>query len=450
MKKKHQLTFKIQMLLGMSRMIFCITLLAVFSHLQSQELLTPQEAILRTLENNFNIRIAENELQIAENNTDKSILGYNPTLDASVGVNADINNSTTNFNSGESIVTGYGLAYGAGASLSAGYNIIDPNRNLNLQQAEELVALSDLQKQLAIQNNVAQVLSAYYDASRAYANIGILRDVLGLSQNRLKRLDVQNQYGQSSRLDLLNAQVDIDRDSINISNATLAYENSVRTLNNLMGINVSELHTLDTDVSYDVTRSLSDFIEASLAQNIELKLINQNQAITELNYDLIDATRKPVVGANATYNFNFNSSAPGSFFQSSRSDGLGLRLTLLYNIYDGGVRKNQRQNTQLTLEGQSIQRDQLVNDLRAQLSNVWFQFQNAQAIIRAEGSNVKTTEINFERTNEEYKIGRVTSIEYRQAQLNLLTAENSLLNARYDAKLLEIQMLLLSGDILKI
>ena len=81
---------------------------------------------------------------------------------------------------------------------------------------------------------------------------------------------------------------------------------------------------------------------------------------------------------------------------------------------------------------------------------MWYQFQNALAIIKAEESNVGTTQVNFERTNEEYKTGRVTSIAYRQAQINLLTAENSLLNARYDAKLLEIQMLLLSGDILDI
>jgi len=431
-------------------MIFCIILSTVFTSIYSQEVFSPQEAVLKTLENNFNIRIAENELQIAENNTDKSILGFNPTLDASVGLNADINNSTTNFNTGESIVTGYGLASGVGASLSAGYNIIDPSRNLNLKQAEEIVVLTDLQKQFTIQSNVAQVLTAYYDAARAHANIQILKDALGLSQNRLKRLDVQNRYGQSSRLDLLNAQVDIDRDSINISNAILVYENSIRTLNNLMGIDVSELHTLDTTVTYDVTRSLADFIETSLAQNIDLKLADQNRTITELNYDLINATHKPLIGANANYNFNFSNSAPGSFFESSRSDGLGLGLTLFYNVFDGGVRKNQRQNTQLTLEGQSIQRNQLVNDLRAQLSNVWYQFQNALAIIKAEESNVKTTVVNFERTNEEYKTGRVSSIEYRQAQINLLTSENSLLNARYDAKLLEIQMLLLSGEILKI
>lgn len=450
MKKKHLWILKIQKCLLMNKIVLCILLCVGCIGVNGQVALSTEDAILKTLDNNFNIQIAENDVLIAENNTEKSLFGYNPTLDASLGFNADINNSTTNFNSGESIVTGYGLAYGGGAAVSAGYNIIDPNRSLNLKQAEELVALSDLQRQLAIQNNVAQVLSAYYDASRAYANIDILENVLELSQNRFERLDVQNQYGQSSRLDLLNAQVDIDRDSINIANAKLVYDNSIRTLNNLMGVDVSELYALDTTITYDITRTLSDYIASALEDNIEMKLIDQNQSITELNYDLIKASKKPVLGANATYNYNVNVSAPGSFFQSSRSNGLGLGLTLLYNIYDGGVRKNQKENTKLSIESQLIQRDQFVNNLKAQMTNVWYQFQNALAIIKAEQSNVLTTVVNFQRTNEEFKTGRVTSIEYRQAQINLLTAENSLLNARYDAKLLEVQLLLLSGDVLNI
>ena len=300
MKKKHLWILKIQKCLLMNKIVLCILLCVGCIGVNGQVALSTEDAILKTLDNNFNIQIAENDVLIAENNTEKSLFGYNPTLDASLGFNADINNSTTNFNSGESIVTGYGLAYGGGAAVSAGYNIIDPNRSLNLKQAEELVALSDLQRQLAIQNNVAQVLSAYYDASRAYANIDILENVLELSQNRFERLDVQNQYGQSSRLDLLNAQVDIDRDSINIANAKLVYDNSIRTLNNLMGVDVSELYALDTTITYDITRTLSDYIASALEDNIEMKLIDQNQSITELNYDLIKASKKPVLGANAT------------------------------------------------------------------------------------------------------------------------------------------------------
>jgi len=142
--------------------IYAIVMLSFIGlGVQGQNVMTPEEAITQALENNFNIRIAQNDVLIAENST------------------------TTNFTSGESIVTGYGFAFGGNANVAASYNIIDPNRGANLKQVREQVALSDLQKQLTIQNNVADVFTAYYDASRAAANIGILTDVLGLSQDRL-------------------------------------------------------------------------------------------------------------------------------------------------------------------------------------------------------------------------------------------------------------------------
>ncbi len=414
-----------------------------------QNVLSPEDAVLQTLANNFNIRIAQNDVSIAANNTDKALFGYNPTVTTEANLNGNINNNTTKFTTGESIVTGYGLAYGANANIGAAYNIIDPTRKANWSQAKEQVALADIQKQLAIQNNVANTLLAYYDASRASANISVLNDVLSLSQERLERLKIQNQYGQANRLDMLNAQVDIDRDSINMVNAVLLYENAIRTLNNVIGIPIETVYMVSEDVSYRDNVPLDAVIAMALENSLQIKLINQNQLITELSYDIIDANRKPVLGATANYNFNFNRSAPGSFFSSSRSDGLGVGLSLRYNLYDGGVLNNQKENTKLLLQSQSLQRDQLLNDLIAQLTNLWHQFQNAQFIIQSEQSNVSTTQVNFERTKEVYEAGQATSIEFREAQINMLTAENSLLNARYDAKLLEIQMRLLSGKILE-
>jgi outer membrane protein TolC len=427
-----------------SIVLSCLLAMSIYG----QDVMTPEEAVTQALENNFNIRIAKNDVLIAENNTDMALFGYRPSVTANGNLNGNVNNNITNFTSGETIVTGYGLAFGVNANVAATYNIIDPSRSVNLEQFKEQVELSDLQKQLTIQNNVANVLSAYYDASRAAANIGILREILSLSQDRLDRLQIQNEYGQANRLDILNAQVDIDRDSINIANARLGYDNALRVLSNTIGISLERTYDVETDIYYDATRSLDNLIATARERCLQLQLLDQNQVITELNYDIIDAGRKPVLGANATYSYNFNRSAPGSFFSSSRSDGVGVGLSISYNLYDGGIRKNQRQSTQLALESQVLQREQLVNDLSSQLTIIWHQFQNALYIIESEKSNVATAKVNFDRTYEQYQAGQLTSIEYRQAQVNLLNSENSLLNAHYDAKLLEIQMLLLSGQIL--
>jgi len=57
---------------------------------------------------------------------------------------------------------------------------------------------------------------------------------------------------------------------------------------------------------------------------------------------------------------------------------------------------------------------------------------------------------NFNRTPERYKLGQVTSIEFRQAQINLINSKTALNNAKFDAKLIEIQLLQLSGEILNV
>ena len=71
-------------------------------------------------------------------------------------------------------------------------------------------------------------------------------------------------------------------------------------------------------------------------------------------------------------------------------------------------------------------------------------------IYRVQEENIKTSENNFERTQEKFKLGQVTSIEFRQAQLNLLNAELTRNQAKYDAKLAELTVLQISGELLNI
>ena len=84
------------------------------------------------------------------------------------------------------------------------------------------------------------------------------------------------------------------------------------------------------------------------------------------------------------------------------------------------------------------------------LKNTWENYQNQLFILSAQEKNVLTSQDNFNRTEDRYKLGQVTSIEFRQAQINLLNAKTAFNNAKFDAKLIEIQLLQLSGDILNV
>ena len=87
---------------------------------------------------------------------------------------------------------------------------------------------------------------------------------------------------------------------------------------------------------------------------------------------------------------------------------------------------------------------------RSVLKNIWENYQNQLFIITAQEQNVITTQNNFDRTEERYKLGQVISVEFRQAQINLVNSKTALNNARFDAKLIQLQLLQLSGDILNV
>ena len=84
------------------------------------------------------------------------------------------------------------------------------------------------------------------------------------------------------------------------------------------------------------------------------------------------------------------------------------------------------------------------------MQNAMALYENLLKIYQIQEQNVFTNENNFERSKEQFQLGSITSIEFRQAQINLLNAQTNKNLAKYDAKLAELQLLQLTGQLLNI
>lgn len=69
-------------------------------------------------------------------------------------------------------------------------------------------------------------------------------------------------------------------------------------------------------------------------------------------------------------------------------------------------------------------------------------------VLSAQEKNVASSQNNFDRTKERYNLGQVTSIEFRQAQINFINAKTAYNNTKFEAKLIELELLQLSGELL--
>ena len=133
----------------------------------------------------------------------------------------------------------------------------------------------------------------------------------------------------------------------------------------------------------------------------------------------------------------------------NHSYGPQVGLNLSWNIFDGGITKTQTQSAKIALETQKIQQEQTTYSVQRDVLNAYATYENALFVLKAQEANLKTAKHNFERTDEMYKQGQITSIEFRQAQLNQLNAQSSYSQAKYSAKNAELQVKQLAGVLLE-
>ncbi len=429
--------------------LYVFLVLISIQNILAQAVLTKAQAVQITLENNYDIKVAKNNIAIAENNTSRELNGYLPTVNANAGLNSRLGGGSQKLFSGQENSTSNAFNWGGNAAVRGDFTLIDRTRDISVKQLEELVGLQDLQLQQIIENNLLAVFNNYYEVARLTQNSAVQEQTIELSKQRLQRATYQYDYGQGIRLDVLNAEVDIQRDSINLLNLKNQLANAKRNLNVAMGRAVGTRVDVDTTVNYQTNLVLENLIEQAKKHNVLIRLLNKNLDIAALDFDIIESTKKPTLSANASYNFNYSNNASGSFIDVSNSRGLSAGLTLGWNLYDGGRRKLQKENAKLNVENQLVQKEQIAQQLERDVINAWENYQNALFILRAEQQNLATNQLNFERTEEQFKVGQVTSVEFRQAQLNLLNAATNLNTAKFDAKIIEINLLQLSGRLMK-
>ena len=425
----------------------------------SQEVLTKKQALEITLENNFGIKIANNNLEVAKNNAGIYNSGYLPTANLKSGIDYRNNNQKIIFtdpqtgNDAERVGTG-AVTKSYSTTLGINYTIFDGlGRKYNYQQLKETYNLTELQAKETIENTYLQLFTVYFQIARLSENTLNLKEALTISKRRFKRAKYQYEYGQSTKLEVLNAEVDINNDSILIINATQQLSNAKRGLNVILGIDRDVNYEVETAVDFNNLMNFKALQKKTILNNTALKQNKKNIAISEFNIKINKANYVPSLNFSSSYGFNRteNENLVNPFgARLINSGGLNAGLNLSWNIFDGGATKTRVANAKIALETQRILLEQQKVTIRNSVKNTWENYKNQLFILKSQEKNIQTTQNNFDRTQEKYKLGQVTSIEFRQAQVNLINSKTAANNAKFDAKLIELLLLQLSGDILNV
>ncbi|MDR0371322.1 MAG: TolC family protein [Prevotellaceae bacterium] len=417
----------------------------------SQEKYTLKQCIELGLEQNYAIKIVKNSQQISDNNASIGNAGFLPTVDLSAGYSGTLNNTEQFPFSGDKISNNNIHNYGFNAGIDVNWTVFNGFSVLtNYHKLKELQQIGELNTRVSVENFISNFSSEYYNYIRQSIREKSLRFAIELSKERYRIAKTRYEIGNLSLLEVQQAEVYLNADKSNLmkQHETL---NSIRyTLKELLAIKDIELpiEFADTIINYDIFLYKEELWQKTLENNVFLHIAKKENEISRLDLKNIQSRNYPYLRFNAGYGYSQNRYETGTY---QRQDNLGLNygLTLGFNIFDGMNRKRQQQNAKIEMQNNELNYKQLELSLYSDISNAWMAFQNNMKLVDLERGNLQTAKNYYEIAMERYLLGELSGFELREAQTNLLNAEERLVQAEFDTKLCEITLMQISGQLLK-
>jgi outer membrane protein len=424
-----------------------LLLLLMGLQLQAQEVLTIENALKIALENNFEIKMASNNLTIDKTNVATGNAGMLPIVTASlVDANSVQNSSQTRqdgtvnaLNNAKNSSLNYGV--GLDWTVFDGFKMF-----AKLDQLKELQKLGEAQLKRTIILKISAVNAVYFDLVQQQQQLAALDTTIVISTQRLNLAQNRFTIGKASKLEVLNAQVDLNTDKVTLLRQKESYANQKIALNQILARDSKIDFKVVDEVTVDNKLVLAELIALAEKQNPQLESEIINKRVSELQLKQIKGERYPTLNLTTGYNFAESHSSLG-FTSQSMAHGLNYGLKASLNVFDGFAQNRNEKIAKIQIENSKIAIEQQSLLLNSQLTTAFQTYLTNLELIDLEETNEAIAKQNLSITVDKFRIGTITTLEFRAAQLNYINAKVRYSDAQFRAKLSEIALKELAGNI---
>lgn len=428
-------------------LFFLYMVLSYSSRAQNAPMLTLRDAVEIALKNNYNIQLAQNNNTIAQNNVTPGNAGILPVVSADITTN-NSRQSITQTRSDNSVnrlpnVKNSNISYGP----SLNWTIFDGFAMFaNYDQLKQLKQLSDVMLRDTVLNTTVNVITTYYDLINQNEQIKAQQGAIDISRTQLRYANDKFSVGRASRLDVLNAQVNLNTDTATLLDLVQQFKSSKIRLNQLLVRDLQTDFTVADTIVVDEKLILADIINNAQTQNPAILSAQINQRLADINLKQVKATRYPVVGLNSGYTWT-NSKTPAGFTRTQDAHGFNYGLTASINIFNGFNQWRRERNAKLQIDNAAIDAKQVQLNVDAQINNLFVGYLSGLDLIKLGQANVEIAKKNLDISLEKYKLGNITPLEIREAQRNYLSAQSAFFAAQYQSKIAEIALKQITNSI---
>ncbi|MDA9344832.1 TolC family protein [Flavobacteriales bacterium] len=430
--------------------IFLITIIPFLSF--SQEILSLENAIKVGLKKNFDIQLSKKNKEISQLNNNLGNSGSLPTINISSKKEDAVSDQSKNptsfiqeILSSESINASANMSW----TLLSGYRI-----QATKEKLRQLEFLSNGNLTLTIENTTQAIILSYYNCILQKERLKLLQNVVNLSRERLIYQKTKYDIGVSSKMDVLQIETSLLTDSSNLLIQRLNYNNSVKNLNLVLGVDLNSEWNLTDKMSKKTQLFNFEELQSEMLKN-NTTMINQsiNNEIIRQDITLSKSVYYPIVSFNsgASYNESTYDIGDSGFEGNNTGETLNYyaNISVNFRLYDGGKYRKLLQEAEIKNEINSLRLEKLQEEIKNQLSINYEKYNSRIIIFNLSKKAFDIAEINYQLANDKNNRGTINSFNLRDIEIAYLNSGISYLQSNYNLNESYLELVKITGGIIE-
>lgn len=411
---------------------------------QAQQPITLEQCIERALEANYSIKIARNLEQVDQNNVNYS--PFLPTVGVNAGQKQNINDSKLTADGENRSVSG-ATSDVLTAGVGLNWRLFDGlGMFMTRAKYQEMLAIGELSTRMAVENLIVTVSSRYYDVIMQHSKLNAARHSLTLSTERYKEAKDKYVIGVLSGLEAQQAKLDLNADSSNFMKEKELLKSAYISLNTTMNADLQQTMYVKDSIVLLSPLNLKELNDKLLEQNTTLLIGRRDRKVSELDMKLARSALFPTLDFSGGYNYN-RTKSPESTTTLNRTNGAYWGFSVNVDVFNRLDNRRRIKNAKLDVENTDLSYQEAELQLRADLAQLYNTYENNLQIVSFEKESATVAFDNLDAALERYKLGDLSGIEFREFQRSYIDAVDREVMAIYQAKVSELSLLLISGDL---
>ncbi|MGE3062961.1 MAG: TolC family protein [bacterium] len=432
----------------MKRVMILLAVVFLFSTAHS---LTLTEAIERAMDENLQLKMQELSLSTAKLDEVKAVTQFLPKLTGSgTFVRLDTVPTTTTMTVMGPVTIQVGLQDNYSYDIKLSQPVFIQGKlvlGYLISKEKYKMAENDLSKTKSdIKLAVTQL---YLSALLTDEMVGVTSKVLDSKNEHLKTVQSRYGYGSASKIELLSSEIEVKNLEVQVLDLKKQRDNVYRTLNFMMGADITEEITLEDSLSgyiaeiFDTLNidmmTSAELLKISLERKKEIKGAEFSKNMVKKIHTMNQMAFLPTVALFSQYTYKnyytyYNDS---TFYDGSINFG----VTASMDIFAGGgkvidVLKSGKQVKQSEM-ALSMLKEKTKLDIEYLLNG----YENSKQTIEMYAKTVLLSEEAYKTAQEQYNRGIISNNDYLDAETNYLRSQSGYLKAIYDKIINQVSIL---------